>query len=82
MKPIPTLMKPLQTVDIATFQATTASKERSDTCAIFAATVVGEAMAALVMADAVTEKFGSDALYDTLQNLKNYRARLERNFCL
>ena len=82
MKPIPTLMKPLQTVDIKTFQATTASKERSDTCAIFAAAVVGEAMAALVMADAVTEKFGGDALCDTLQNLKNYRARLEKNFCL
>lgn len=82
MKPIPTLMKPLQTVDIETFQATTASKERSDTCAIFAAEVVGEAMAALVMADAVTEKFGGDALCDTLQNLKNYRARLEKDFCL
>ena len=82
MKPIPTLMKPLRTVDIKTFEPTTASKERSDTCAIFAATVVGEAMAALVMADAVTEKFGGDALCDTLQNLKNYRARLEKNFCL
>ena len=82
MKPIPTLMKPLQTVDIKTFEPTTASKERSDTCAVWAAEVVGEAMAALVMADAVTEKFGGDALCDTLQNLKNYRARLEKNFCL
>ena len=51
MKPIPTLMKPLQTVDIATKLATTASKERSDTCAIWAAAVVGEAMAAIVTAD-------------------------------
>ena len=82
MKPIPTLMKPLQTVDIKNFQPTTASKERSDTCAIFAATVVGEAMAAIVIADAVIEKFGGDALIDTLQNLKNYRERLKKNFCL
>lgn len=82
MKPIPTLMKPLQTVDIATFEPTTASKERSDTCAIFAAEVVGEAMAAIVLADAVAEKFGGDALRDTLQNLKNYRSRLAKDFCL
>ena len=82
MKPIPTLMKPLRTVDIKNFQPTTASKERSDTCAIFAAEVVGEAMAAIVMADAVTEKFGSDALTDTLQSLQNYRERLKKNYCL
>ncbi|MBQ3451256.1 MAG: chorismate synthase [Selenomonadaceae bacterium] len=82
MKPIPTLMKPLQTVDIATKLATTASKERSDTCAIWAAAVVGEAMAAIVTADAFTEKFGGDALCDTLANLENYRARLARDFGL
>ena len=82
MKPIPTLMKPLQTVDIATKTATTASKERSDTCAIWAAAVVGEAMAAIVTADAFVEKFGGDALCDTLANLKNYRARLAKDFGL
>ena len=82
MKPIPTLMKPLRTVDIATLEPTTASKERSDTCAIWAAEVVGEAMAALVMADAITKKFGGDAFCDTLQNLKNYRERLAKNFGL
>ena len=82
MKPIPTLMKPLQTVDIATKKPTTASKERSDTCAIWAAAVVGEAMAAIVMADAIADKFGGDALCDTLENLKNYRQRLEKNFGL
>ena len=82
MKPIPTLMKPLRTVDIATKLATTASKERSDTCAIWAAEVVGEAMAALVTADALVEKFGGDALIDTLANLKNYRERLARDFGL
>ena len=82
MKPIPTLMKPLQTVDIATKIPTTASKERSDTCAIWAAEVVGEAMAAIVTADAFVEKFGGDALCDTLANLKNYRERLARDFGL
>ena len=82
MKPIPTLMKPLRTVDIATKTATTASKERSDTCAIWAAEVVGEAMAAIVTADAMIDKFGGDALGDTLANLKNYRARLARDYGL
>ncbi len=82
MKPIPTLMKPLRTVDIATRQPTTASKERSDTCAIWAAALVGEAMAALVTADAFVEKFGGDTLRDTLANLKNYRERLARDFGL
>ena len=82
MKPIPTLMKPLRTIDIATKNPTTASKERSDTCAIWAAEVVGEAMAAIVTADAIVEKFGGDALCDTLANLKLYRERLARDFGL
>lgn len=82
MKPIPTLMKPLQTVDIATKTPTTASKERSDTCAIWAAAVVGEAMAAIVTADAIVEKFGGDFLLDTLNNLKNYRERIAKDFGL
>ncbi len=82
MKPIPTLMKSLKTVDIATKEPTTASKERSDTCAIWAAAVVGEAMAALVMAEVIVEKFGGDALCDTLNNLKNYRGRLQKDFGL
>ena len=82
MKPIPTLMKPLQTVDIATRQPATASKERSDTCAIWAAQVVGEAMAAVVTADAIVDKFGGDALIDTLANLKHYRKRLTEDFGL
>lgn len=78
MKPIPTLMKPLRTVDIATKTAVTASKERSDTCAIWAAAVVGEAMAAIVTADAIVDKFGGDALVDTLANLNSYRDRLTK----
>ncbi|MBD3879694.1 MAG: chorismate synthase [Quinella sp. 1Q5] len=82
MKPIPTLMTPLRTVDIATRQPATASKERSDTCAIWAACVVGEAMAAIVTADAFVDKFGGDALCDTLANLESYRARLAEDFGL
>lgn len=82
MKPIPTLMTPLRTVDIATRLATTASKERSDTCAIWAAEVVGEAMAAIVTAEAMLDKFGGDALCDTLNNLERYRARLARDYGL
>ena len=76
MKPIPTLMKPLNSVDISTKLPVNASKERSDTCAIWAAAVVGEAMAAIVTADAIVNKFGGDALCDTLQNLKIYRERI------
>ena len=79
MKPIPTLMKPLQSVDISSKLPVTASKERSDTCAVWAAAVVGEAMAAIVTADAIVDKFGGDALIDTLQSLKNYRERI-KNF--
>ena len=76
MKPIPTLMKPLNSVDISTKLPVNASKERSDTCAIWAAAVVGEAMAAIVTADAIVNKFGGDALCDTLQSLKIYRERI------
>ena len=76
MKPIPTLMKPLRTVDIATKEAVLASKERSDVCAVSAASVVGEAMTAFVMAQAVVEKFGGDALSDVLNAMENYNARV------
>ena len=82
MKPIPTLMTPLKTVDIVTKTATTASKERSDTCAIWAAAVVGESMAAIVTANAIVEKFGGDFIFDMLTNLKNYRERIAKDFGL
>ncbi len=77
MKPIPTLMKPLRSVDIASKQPVSASKERSDVCAVSAASVVGEAMTALTMADAVTEKFGGDSMGDLLEALRAYRERIE-----
>lgn len=62
MKPISTLMQPLDSVNIRTQEATPAHIERSDVCALPAAGVIGEAMMALVLADAVLEKFGGDSM--------------------
>ena len=76
MKPIPTLMKPLKTVDIATGQGVLASTERSDVCAVPAAAVVGEAVVSLVLAQALLEKFGSDCMADLLANVACYRNRI------
>lgn len=77
MKPIPTLMKPLHSVDIAEGREVLACKERSDVCAVSAASVVGEAMAAIVIAQAVLDKFGGDAMCDLLANLANYKSRVQ-----
>ena len=76
MKPIPTLMQPLHSVDIAARQPVLASKERSDVCAVSAASVVGEAMTAIVVAGAVTEKFGGDAMRDVAEMVRLYRERI------
>ncbi len=62
MKPIPTLARPLRSVDIKTSEPGVAHKERTDACAVPAASVIGEAMLALVLADAILEKFGGDSL--------------------
>ncbi len=62
MKPISTLMKPLRSVDLSTMTESPAAIERSDVCAVPAAAVVGEAMVALVLANALLEKFGGDTL--------------------
>ncbi len=78
MKPIPTLMKPLHSVDIATGQPVLASKERSDVCAVSAASVVGEAMTALVIAAAVVEKFGGDSMSDLSEAVRAYRERIRQ----
>jgi chorismate synthase len=64
MKPISTLMKPLRSVDLTTMEESPAAIERSDVCAVPAAAVVGEAMVALVLADALVERFGGDAIAD------------------
>ena len=80
MKPIPTLMTPLHSVDIATHQEVLACKERSDTCAVPAASVVGEAMVAFVIAQAVCEKFGADAMVDLKQAIGAYKERIGRDW--
>jgi chorismate synthase len=78
MKPISTLMRPLRTVDLRTGQPDAAVRERSDVCAVPAAAVVGEAMAALVVAEAMLEKFGGDSLPEIHRNLDGYLARIEQ----
>ncbi|MDO9508332.1 MAG: chorismate synthase [Thermovirgaceae bacterium] len=77
MKPIPTLRKPLRSVDISTGKETSAHFERSDVCAVPAACVVGEAMAAWVAACAVSEQFGGDILDELQQRFADYRQRVE-----
>lgn len=72
MKPIPTLKKPLNSVDIITKEPFEAAYERSDTCAVPAASVVGEAMTALVIADAFLEKFGGDSMEEVNRNYNSY----------
>ena len=76
MKPIPTLMTPLHSVDIRTKQPVLASKERSDCCAVSAASVVGEAMVAITLAAEIMEAFGGDNIADIKRNIADYKARL------
>ncbi len=72
MKPIPTQRKPLRSVDIRTKEPLEAAYERSDVCAVPAAAVVGEAAVALVLADAILEKFGGDSLGEVRRNIESY----------
>jgi chorismate synthase len=76
MKPLPTLTKPLRSVDIATHEPTEALRERTDSCTVPAAGVVGEAMVAFVLADAYRRKFGGDHIDDVRAALEAYRARI------
>lgn len=78
MKPIPTLMQPLSSVDVHTHEAVKACRERSDVCAVSAASVVGEAMMAIVMTEAVIEKFGGDCMVDFLAAVKHYEDRIKQ----
>jgi len=80
MKPISTLMKPLRSVDLATMTESPATVERSDVCAVPAAAVVGEAMVAFVLADAVVEKFGGDSMEELVANWDAFRARTSARF--
>lgn len=72
MKPISTVPKALDTIDVATGEAAKAINQRSDVCAVPAAGVVAEAMVALVLAQAVLEKFGGDSVLETKRNFENY----------
>ncbi|MCZ4496342.1 MAG: chorismate synthase, partial [Thermoleophilia bacterium] len=76
MKPLPTLMRPLATVNLATGEATTAHAERSDTCAIAAAAVALEAAVAFELARVLREQFGAQALVDVLHAFDGYRSRV------
>lgn len=78
MKPIPTLMRPLRSVDIDSHEPVDASRERSDVCAVPAAAVVAEAEVAMVLARAIMEKFGGDCLEDILHAAEHYRERISR----
>ncbi|MGA9874286.1 MAG: chorismate synthase [Solirubrobacteraceae bacterium] len=76
MKPLPTLTKPLRSIDISTHEPAAALRERTDSCTVPAAGVVGEAMVALVLADAYRRKFGGDHIDDARQALDAYCERI------
>ncbi len=76
MKPLPTLTKPLRSVDIATHEPAQALRERTDSCTVPAAGVVGEAMVAFVLADAYRRKFGGDHIDDVIAAVDAYRERI------
>ncbi len=76
MKPLPTLTKPLRSVDISTHAPAEALRERTDSCTVPAAGVVGEAMVAFVLADAYRRKFGGDHIDDVRRALSAYQERI------
>lgn len=79
MKPISTVPKALDTIDVATGESAKAINQRSDVCAVPAAGVVAEAMVALVLAECVLEKFGGDSVSETRNNFENYIKNLKFN---
>ncbi len=76
MKPIATLMRPLDTVDVVTREPAKAFRERSDVCAVPAAGVVAEQMVAYVLANEVLRSFGGDTIGDVVERMEAYRSRL------
>lgn len=76
MKPISTVPRALRTVDTATGEPSTAFNQRSDACAVPALSVIAEAMVALVLADAVLEKFGGDHVVETRRNIESFKREL------
>jgi len=80
MKPISTLMSPLRSVDIKTREEGPAAIERSDVCAVPAASVVGEAMVALILADALLDRFGGDSIADLRERHEEWRRQVHARF--
>ncbi len=80
VKPIPTLGKPLPSVDLKTGKAVEAHVERSDVCVVPAAGVIGEAMLAIVLADAILEKFGGDNVKETMRNYQGYLEAISKRY--
>jgi chorismate synthase len=76
MKPIATLKKALPSADVLTKEPFDAAHERSDVCAVAAASIVGEAMVAVTLAEAFLEKFGGDSVRELVRNVEGYRAQL------
>ncbi|RMF59976.1 MAG: chorismate synthase, partial [Calditrichaeota bacterium] len=72
MKPISTLLNPLESVDLESKKATRAHIERSDVCAVPAASIIGESMLALVLADAILEKFGGDSMEELMERFRQW----------
>jgi chorismate synthase len=77
LKPISTLRRPLKSVDLVTRQPSLAAYERSDVCVVPAAGVIGEAMAAIVLAQAMLEKFGGDSMAETKRNFNGYMQQVK-----
>jgi chorismate synthase len=77
LKPISTLRRPLESVDLETREPALAAYERSDVCVVPAAGVIGEAMVAIVLATAFLEKFGGDSLGETRRNYQGYLQQVE-----
>ena len=71
MKPLSTLVKPLKSIDLETMEPVLAHKERTDSCAVPAASIIGESMLAIVLADALLEKFGGDSLTQLKKHIKS-----------
>jgi chorismate synthase len=78
MKPLATLMKPLSSVDLSSGEGVKAHVERSDVCAVPAAAVIGESLLALVLAQAVLEKFGSDSMKELQPRVQSWKVATER----
>jgi chorismate synthase len=79
LKPISTLRRPLESVDLVTREPALAAYERSDVCVVPAAGVIGEAMVSIILAQAFLEKFGGDSLEETRRNFEGYKEQV-RNF--